>query len=637
MFLRYGDATWESSESASAAATLNAQVTRPVAPRPELPLVNIHGVDLHAVTSAKAISFIMDELDAGRGGTVITPNLDHIRRVHDDLHFGALVSEADLVVPDGMPLIWASRIQGTPLPGRVAGSDLIWTLSAAASERGRSVFLLGGMPGTADAAAQVLRDTYPGLRIAGTYCPPMGFEKNHNEMANITNALIAAQPDIVFVALGSPKQEQLVDRIRRTLPSGWWLGVGISFSFVAGQVKRAPMWAQKFGLEWVHRLWQEPRRLFKRYLLVGIPFGMSLMTNAAMRRVSSLFRGKPMPRRRDNPLRYNNRNGQSHVASLVSAVVPPTPVLEHELRIADPLPVSKSDGGARNLHRLRAVVLLGGSVRQTRLATSIGRSVLDLPVDGSTTLLNFWMSQVAELSQYAGVDSLPVRILVNRKAPEPMSTAARFASCISVERDSSEFRGTGGVLRDLAEKYDDNDLILVGNAGQLLMDPLSVIATALHHKRADVSLISHRDGTPSGLMLVGCNTLRQISSVGYVDMKEQALPQISQQFDVKVMQCRRPSGLPVRSMEDYIAALRYFHRRRLSKPVMVDPLAEDWQPAFGIIEEGAMVDPRANIHDSVVLKGAVVEANAAVVRCVVCPGGLVKQKTTVVDRLVTGR
>jgi hypothetical protein len=203
-----------------------------------------------------------------------------------------------------------------------------------------------------------------------------------------------------------------------------------------------------------------------------------------------------------------------------------------------------------------------------------------------------------------------------------------------VERDQSEFRGTGGVLKDLAGQYDDNDLVLVANAAQLLIDPLSVIAAALDHKRGDIALISHQDGTPSGVMLVRCKTLREIAPTGFVDMKEQALPLIAQKYDVKVMHCRRPSGLPIRGLSDYIGALKHYHRRRTGKPAMTDPLGEDFAPAFAIVEDGAIVAPRAHVHDSIVLKGGVVEAEAALVRCVVCPGGVVKQKTSEVDRFI---
>ena len=183
--------------------------------------------------------------------------------------------------------------------------------------------------------------------------------------------------------------------------------------------------------------------------------------------------------------------------------------------------------------------------------------------------------------------------MVNRNSAEPISAGARYQGMYQVERDKSEFRGTGGVLKDLAGEYDPDDLVLVANAAQLLIDPLSVIAAALDHKRGDISLISHQDGTPSGVMLVRCKTLQEIAPSGFVDMKEQALPMIAQQYEVKVMHCRRPSGLPIRSLRDYINALKHYHRRRAGKPANTDPMGEDWSPSFAIVEDGAIVAPRA--------------------------------------------
>src|SRR5688572_26892105 len=201
MYRRYGDNTWEAADmpaSGTQASLMTPRTGRrhtgahshgsPL-PAASLPAIRLHDVRLHAITEQKAIEHILDELDAGRGGAVVTPNLDHLRRYTRDLSFGALVSEAELVVADGMPLIWASRLQGTPLPQRVAGSDLISSLSAAAAKRGRSVFLLGGMPGTADGAADVLLKANPTLKVAGTYCPPFGFEENAVEMDRIIEIL----------------------------------------------------------------------------------------------------------------------------------------------------------------------------------------------------------------------------------------------------------------------------------------------------------------------------------------------------------------------------------------------------------------------------------------------------------------
>lgn len=260
--------------------------------------VALLGVPFHVVTEDQVLDLVLDELDAGRGGWVVTPNLDILRRWVSDPEIAALCSQASLVVADGMAIVWAARLQGTPLPARVAGSDLIHSLSARAAERGRSVFFLGGNPGTADDAARILAERHPGLKVAGTSCPPHGYESDPRAVDALRDFVVSRQPDIVYVGLGLGKQDRLIARLRGDLPRAWWLGVGVSFSFVSGDVRRAPTWMRGAGLEWLHRLAQEPRRLASRYLVHGLPFAARLFASCATRR----FRpGRTSPSRPAGP------------------------------------------------------------------------------------------------------------------------------------------------------------------------------------------------------------------------------------------------------------------------------------------------------------------------------------------------
>jgi N-acetylglucosaminyldiphosphoundecaprenol N-acetyl-beta-D-mannosaminyltransferase len=249
--------------------------------------VDMMGLAIDRVSESETVEHAMAGVREGLGGWICPANLDVLRQVVTAPELHSLVGEADLVVADGMPLLWASRLQGVPLPERVAGSSLIHTLSGAAARTGASVFLLGGDPGVAELAAARLRADNPGLAIAGTHCPPLGFERDPALLGGIESAVRAAQPDIVFVALGFPKQERLIQRLRGMFPSTWFVSVGVSFSFVGGELRRAPKWMQRTGLEWVHRLAQEPRRLARRYIVDGIPFLLRVLAASARRRGST--------------------------------------------------------------------------------------------------------------------------------------------------------------------------------------------------------------------------------------------------------------------------------------------------------------------------------------------------------------
>lgn len=241
------------------------------------PTITLLSTPIHRVTSREAVDHIIAAARSGTGGWVVTPNLDILRRLVTDKTFARLCEPATLRLPDGMPLVWASRLQKTPLPERVTGSDLILPLAAEASKHGLSIYLLGGNPNAATNAAGVLRAKHPTLHIAGTLCPDMGFEKDPAQIASIRAQVVASNPDIVLVALGSPKQENLIQELRPALPNAWFLGIGISFSFLSGEVSRAPKWMQKSGLEWLHRLASDPKRLFVRYIIHGIPFAIRLL------------------------------------------------------------------------------------------------------------------------------------------------------------------------------------------------------------------------------------------------------------------------------------------------------------------------------------------------------------------------
>lgn len=213
----------------------------------------------------------LDAVDAlvakGEATMVITPNLDHAVRASRSDEYREFLSRASLVVADGQPLIWASRLLSTPLPERVAGSDLLPALCERAAQRGHRVYFFGGNPGSAESARDILTARFPGLQVVGTACPPIGFDKDPQQNEAALADIQAAEPDIVFVGLGSPKQERWITANQDRYGPAVSLGIGVSFSFIAGDVKRAPVWMQKLGLEWVHRLCQEPSRLWRRYLV----------------------------------------------------------------------------------------------------------------------------------------------------------------------------------------------------------------------------------------------------------------------------------------------------------------------------------------------------------------------------------
>jgi N-acetylglucosaminyldiphosphoundecaprenol N-acetyl-beta-D-mannosaminyltransferase len=238
-----------------------------LAATPSRPRVRIGEIQMDPLTLTEALDAIEALVRAGRGGTVFTPNVDHFVLAEEDERFRAAYRDTDLSLVDGTPVLWAARVLGSPLPEKVSGSDLLEPVAERAARHGWRVYLLGAAPGVAERVKSILEADHPGLRVVGTSSPNVDLSKPVSEQRDIIDAVKATSPDVLFLALGSPKQEIWAHRIREAVKPTVVLGVGASFDFVAGTSKRAPRWISAAGLEWLYRLGHEPRRLWKRYLV----------------------------------------------------------------------------------------------------------------------------------------------------------------------------------------------------------------------------------------------------------------------------------------------------------------------------------------------------------------------------------
>lgn len=226
------------------------------------------GLKFESVMLKEAVDIIADASLNKRKGLVVTPNVDHVVMMESDSDMRLIFQEALFSFADGMPIVWLSRLLlDSPLPERVTGADLFPALCETAAAKGLNVFFLGGNPGVADTAARKLKSKNPDLNICGTYCPPYGFESDEQETRRIIDLINTCKPDILFVGVGTPKQEKWAYKNCESLNTGPILCIGASFDFIAGTLKRAPVIIQKSGFEWLWRLIKEPRRLWRRYLL----------------------------------------------------------------------------------------------------------------------------------------------------------------------------------------------------------------------------------------------------------------------------------------------------------------------------------------------------------------------------------
>ena len=228
--------------------------------------VRIGELEIDAVTFAEALERIAQLVDRRRGGAVFTPNVDHVVKAERHPDFCRAYSRADLCLADGMPLVWASRLLGSPLPEKVSGSDLALPLMRLAAERRWRVYLLGGGPGVAEEAGEKLTREL-GVIIVGTDSPIVHSDGTDDSSEQALARLLAASPDLLLVAFGAPKQELWINRFADQLGATVAIGVGGSLDFMVGRIRRAPAWMSRAGLEWLFRLVQEPRRMWRRYLV----------------------------------------------------------------------------------------------------------------------------------------------------------------------------------------------------------------------------------------------------------------------------------------------------------------------------------------------------------------------------------
>jgi N-acetylglucosaminyldiphosphoundecaprenol N-acetyl-beta-D-mannosaminyltransferase len=235
------------------------------------PIVPLFGMSINALNMRESVDTLLAWCSAPRGPAcryVVTPNVDHAVMYQENESLRAAYADASLILADGLPVVLASRLLGRALPERVAGSDLAPALfkHAARSTTPLRVFLLGAAPGVAERAAANILGRWSNVEIVGVLSPPLGFERSNEENDRILKAVASAEPDLLILGLGAPKQELWMHAHADRLQAKVALCIGATIDFLAGEKRRAPRWMRRIGLEWFHRLASEPGRLAKRYL-----------------------------------------------------------------------------------------------------------------------------------------------------------------------------------------------------------------------------------------------------------------------------------------------------------------------------------------------------------------------------------
>ncbi len=222
---------------------------------------------INNVTMSETVEAIEQMIAADKKSYVVAINVDVVMKIETDPYLKKIVDDADMVLVDGKPLVWISKLHGRPLKEKISGSDLVPLLCEISAKKGYSIFIIGGKDGIAAQARQRLEQKLPGIRIAGIYAPPFGFENDQEELDKINRMISEAHPDLLIACFGCPKQEKWIYENIEKYDAKVSVCAGATVDFLAGNVKRAPKWMSEHGLEWFYRFLQEPRRMFRRYFV----------------------------------------------------------------------------------------------------------------------------------------------------------------------------------------------------------------------------------------------------------------------------------------------------------------------------------------------------------------------------------
>lgn len=282
----------------------------------------------------------------------------------------------------------------------------------------------------------------------------------------------------------------------------------------------------------------------------------------------------------------------------------------------------------------KVVIALAGGVRQSAMSAALGRPVVDLPLPDGRSILQMWRDEVQDLGRSLGGAMIPLRTLVSKPSALPRIVEPGSLVPVTVEYDKLDFRGTGGLLRDLAEDFREDDLMLVLHGNQVPLMPLTKMWSLLTSEQAAVTLMAEPDGTAAGVQLIRASALHGVRDKGFIDFKEQALPAIAKEHRVRVVRSKDPVLQPIRTLDQYISMLRELTlRSKNNGHAVTDAVAngEEWTRTFSLVDSAASVASDAIVHDSVVLPGARILGRGVVVRSIVSEGASVPAGARVFD------